>query len=305
MLQQTQVITVVDYFGRFMKAFPTLSHLAASPVDGVTALWSGLGYYARARNLHRASEQLVAAGHTDLPLDFEALLSLPGIGRSTAGAILSLSGNLSYPILDGNVRRVLGRYFGMSDEPVGAGLKRYWLRAETQMPIAEAQFYNQGLMDLGALICTPRAPSCIACPLNSSCVAFQEQAVDQYPRAAKKIKVKAQTIQWVVLTAGAHVFLIRRPESGIWGGLYAFPEWLVEDVQEQLSPKTVLSVQSWPAFQHILTHRKLRIEVQHIRLRRRVKFEGGAWYDGRACQHLGKPAPVDQILKEMLPCSIA
>jgi A/G-specific adenine glycosylase len=227
MLQQTQVATVIPYYERFMQRFPDVRALAAAPVDEVLHLWTGLGYYARARNLHRAA-QLIASEHGGaFPATIDAVQALPGIGRSTAGAILALSMSQRHPILDGNVKRVLSRYFGVEGFPGEAGVeKQLWSLADRCTPAARVGHYTQAIMDLGATVCVRTRPLCDRCPLRTECVARIEgrQALLPTPRPKK---TRPQRVAHIVILRrddGA-VLLERRPPAGVWGGLWAFPQF--------------------------------------------------------------------------------
>lgn len=227
MLQQTQVETVIDYFHRFMERFPSLMALARSDLDDVLGLWAGLGYYARARNLHRTAQQLLEKHQGQFPTSLEALVALPGIGRSTAGAILSLGLGISAPILDGNVRRVLARHWAIEGWSGQADtLRKLWELSTALTPKIRAADFNQAMMDLGAMICTPRAPACEACPLKLTCQAHQEGNPLLYPGRKMTRAIPIRTTYWLVLRkpSGA-IYLEQRPEQGIWGGLLSFPEF--------------------------------------------------------------------------------
>ncbi len=233
MLQQTQVATVIDYFDRFMARFPSLKRLAESDLDAVLSLWAGLGYYARARNLHRTAQLLVTEHEGLFPGSLGDLQKLPGIGRSTAGAILSLGMGIRAPILDGNVRRVLARHQTIDGWPGQAGtLQALWQLSEALTPEHRAADFNQAMMDIGALICTPRGPACAQCPLTGSCKAHQQNTQSLYPgRKPPRQMPFRQTFWLVVRTSEGEIYLESRPESGIWGGLLSFPEF---QTREQL-----------------------------------------------------------------------
>lgn len=230
MLQQTQVAAVIPYFERFMARFPTLADLASAPVDEVLHLWSGLGYYSRARNLLKAAQQ-AAADHGDLPADIDALMALPGIGRSTAGAIMSLAWNSRAAILDGNVKRVLSRHVALEGWPGStANLRRLWEIADARTPAGEPGRYAQAVMDLGATVCVRRKPSCLICPVNSDCEARARGLTDAIPASKpKRTRPLRRTCFLVARRPTGEILLERRPPTGIWGGLWCFPEsaeWL-------------------------------------------------------------------------------
>ncbi len=227
MLQQTQVATVIGYYDRFMQRFPDVRALAAAPVDEVLHLWTGLGYYARARNMHRAAQLIVAEHGGEFPQSIEAVQALPGIGRSTAGAILALSRSQRHPILDGNVKRVLARYFGIEGFPGEREVeKTLWSLADECTPTERVADYTQAIMDLGATLCVRSRPLCAACPLAEHCVARIEGRQSALPTARPK-KIRPQRTAYVVLMVrddGA-VLLERRPPAGIWGGLWTLPQF--------------------------------------------------------------------------------
>ncbi|HEV2285107.1 MAG TPA: A/G-specific adenine glycosylase, partial [Steroidobacteraceae bacterium] len=228
MLQQTQVAAVRPYYERFMRRFPDVGSLAAAAVDEVLHLWSGLGYYARARNLHRAAAIICARHGGEFPRTFAAVAELPGIGRSTAGAILALAHGERHPILDGNVRRVLARYFGVTQGlATAAAVRRLWELAERCTPHAHLPEYTQAIMDLGATVCVRVRPQCASCPLGAGCVARRtgRQREIPAPRAVRARRTR-EVFMLVARRADGSVLLERRPESGVWGGLWCLPEFL-------------------------------------------------------------------------------
>ena len=226
MLQQTQVTTVIPYFQRFMTRFPVLADLAQADLDDVLALWSGLGYYARARNLHACARLCVDHHGGELPADAQALQALPGIGPSTAHAILAQAWNQRAPILDGNVKRVLARHAGVEGWPGRSDvLKKLWQEADNRTPPDRAADYTQAIMDLGAGICTPRKPACLLCPVSSDCRARIEDRMDELPgRKPAKSRPHRHTTLLILRDAQGRILLTRRPPSGIWGGLWCLPE---------------------------------------------------------------------------------
>jgi A/G-specific adenine glycosylase len=225
MLQQTQVATVIPYYQRFLQRLPRLTDLAAAPVEEVMALWSGLGYYARARNLHAAARIVMDEHGGAFPRDAALITRLPGIGRSTANSIATICFNASAPILDGNVRRVLCRVFGIDGFPgSGAVEKRLWILAETQMPARDGATYNQAQMDLGAMVCTRTRPRCEACPLDDACVARAGGRVAELPTRKPPRVTPQRHATLLVLLDGDRVLLETRPPSGLWGGLLSLPE---------------------------------------------------------------------------------
>ncbi|MDQ1342721.1 MAG: A/G-specific adenine glycosylase, partial [Pseudomonadota bacterium] len=227
MLQQTQVAAVIPYFEAFTRRFPDARSLAEARLDEVLHLWSGLGYYARARNLHRAAQAVIDRHSGNFPRDLESVMALPGIGRSTAGAILALSGGERHPILDGNVKRVLARQFGVEGYPGEAAVEAcLWALAEACMPYGRLAEYTQAIMDLGATVCTRSRPACLLCPVNDSCVARIESREHQLPTPRPRAARPSRAAWLVVAMRGGHkVLLERRPPSGIWGGLWGLPEF--------------------------------------------------------------------------------
>ncbi|MGX2030889.1 MULTISPECIES: A/G-specific adenine glycosylase [Methylocaldum] len=242
MLQQTQVVTVIPYFERFVGHFPVVDALAQASLDEVIALWAGLGYYARARNLHRAARIIVEQHDAQLPVTLEELSALPGIGRSTAGAILSLGSGIRAPILDGNVKRVLCRYQGIEGWPGDTRiLARLWQLSEELTPSLRIADYNQAMMDLGATVCTKRKPVCSACPISANCVALQSGRVDAIPAPKPKQTLPVrQCFMLVLRNACGELYLEKRPNTGIWGGLWSLPEFDSEE-----------DVYAWCTKQHI------------------------------------------------------
>ncbi len=230
MLQQTQVATVIPYFERFMARFPTVQALAAAPLDEVLHLWTGLGYYARARNLHACAQALVDPTRRRIPASHRRASALPGIGRSTAGAILALSRGERHPILDGNVKRVLARVFGIAGDPSSAPvLKALWTQAEVCTPAARVAAYTQAIMDLGATVCTRTRPACTVCPMNGDCLAAREGRQAELPGAKRRrVRPAREAVLLIAETgedASRAVLLERRPAPGIWGGLWSPPQF--------------------------------------------------------------------------------
>ncbi len=306
MLQQTRVDTAIPYFERFMARFPDIAALAAAEPDDVLALWSGLGYYARARNLHRAAREINARHDGELPADLDALQALPGIGRSTAGAILSLGFGVKATILDGNVKRVLARRHALDGWPgTGANLKRLWEYAEVHTPNERAAEYSQAVMDLGATICLPRNPACGDCPVNGDCKARLGGLASEIPapRPRKRLPVRG-TRMLVITREGGNVLLERRPDSGIWGGLWSFPECTpggsVRDA-DTTRHLQVLREHLLAQVRHTFTHFHLDIEALHVEAGAGAVMEGGpgVWYNLRDAARLALPAPVRRLLEQL------
>lgn len=268
MLQQTQVKTVIPYFEKFMTSFPTLADLAAASQEAVLSHWAGLGYYARGRNLHKAAQIIMQQHNGQFPADFDAIVALPGIGRSTAGAVLSIALNQRYAILDGNVKRVLARYFAVEGWPGEKTIeKSMWQLAEDLTPQQRFNDYTQAIMDLGATLCTRSKPSCEACPVQSDCQAFKLGLVSQYPyKKPKKDKPTKQA--WLLLQEDqqGQIYLQKRPQKGIWGGLWSLPEFeSLQSCQESLQSqrRLVKSLLEWPSFRHTFSHYHLEIYPVH------------------------------------------
>lgn len=307
MLQQTQVATVIPYFERFMRHFPDVAALAAAPADEVLHLWSGLGYYARARNLHEAAKQIVAGHRGEFPATVEEAIRLPGIGRSTAGAILALSRGERHPILDGNVRRVIARCFAVEGWPGERAVDtRLWDLSDACTPQRDADRYTQAIMDLGATVCTRTKPACALCPLGAICVAKARglQASLPSPRPARRARPLRKTYMLVAIDAEGSVLLERRPPSGVWGGLWSCPEfadataaaaWAVERFGPQAPP-----LEPWPPLRHAFTHFDLDILPLRLVLSGGapgVAEEGYVWYNHAAPAKLGLAAPVAALIR--------
>lgn len=261
MLQQTQVATVIPYFERFIQQFPSLSDLAQASLDQVLHLWTGLGYYARARNLHQ-SAQLIEQQYGGLfPQEFAQVLALPGIGRSTAGAILSSVLNLPYPILDGNVKRVLARFFAVQGWPGEKAIEqRLWQYSAELSPRDRIADFNQAMMDLGALVCTRSQPKCDQCPVQADCLARSEQNWRAYPCPRPKKALPVKSRYFLILHKQGKILLEPRPPQGLWGGLYCFPQF--EQKQELLDYLKELGIkqyQQWSSFRHSFSHFHLEI----------------------------------------------
>ena len=261
MLQQTQVATVIPYFERFVKTFPNLTALADAPLDEVLHLWTGLGYYARARNLHKAAQVMRDQYCGKFPTEFEQVLALPGVGRSTAGAILSSCLNAPYAILDGNVKRVLSRYFAVNGWPGEKKTEdRLWQLTGEVTPNAQVADFNQAMMDLGAMVCTRSKPKCSLCPLQSNCRANAEQNWQAYPGKKPKKALPERDSYFLLLEKDGKVALEQRENAGLWGGLYCFPQFAdKEELLAYLASKGIQQYQEWAAFRHTFSHFHLDI----------------------------------------------
>jgi A/G-specific adenine glycosylase len=306
MLQQTQVATVIPYFERFMSRFSDIAALAAAPIDEVLHLWTGLGYYARARNLHRAAQRIRDHHGGRFPLRFEEVAALPGIGRSTAGAILALSRGERHPILDGNVKRVLARCFGIEGNAAERAVEqRMWALAEACTPIEEVATYTQAVMDLGATLCTRRKPACALCPLSEGCSARRAGRQHEIPAPKPRARGAARPSRrcWMLFVRDAEgaVFLERRPERGIWGGLWCAPEFGSPTAAEAWAagqfPGRRGPLRTLVAVQHAFTHFDLEIVPLLLEAHAaRVEAPVGLWYNARGPAAVGLPAPVKQLL---------
>ncbi len=304
MLQQTQVSTVLDYYPRFLQRFPTVAALAAASQDDVLAQWSGLGYYSRARNLHRCAQAVVAEHGGHFPQSAAQLQTLAGIGRSTAAAIAAFCFGERVAILDANVRRVLSRVLAFGqDLGLATNQAQLWSSATELLPRSRLQesmpAYTQGVMDLGAMLCTPKRPKCPACPVRELCQAHAKQDVEAYPVKARKIKRSAQSI-WLLWAhrADGSVWLARRPQTGVWAGLYCLPDFATEAAARDALPlKAQDGAIAMPAFVHVLTHRDLHLHPLRVPLSLPNSPLGdGAWYAPEAALQLGLPAPVRKLL---------
>lgn len=307
MLQQTQVQTVIPYFNRFLTHFPSINHLAEAKEDQVLSLWSGLGYYTRARNLHQAAKIINTHYQGQLPNDQKQLMSLPGIGQSTAAAIMSQAFNEPIAILDGNVKRVLTRVFRIEGWPEQSQIKnKLWDIAQLCMPQQRCADYTQAIMDLGATCCTIRNPNCLQCPLQAHCLAFLHQEQHCYPTKKIKKDIPIQHQQLLVLyNASNQIYLEKRPATGIWGGLWCLPNinkeqcaltFIEQHYQLQGEPPKQLT-----AFKHRFTHFHLEINAIAIRTQVNPKFvtaQPGQWFHQEELTHLGLARPTSKILHQ-------
>lgn len=304
MLQQTQVTTVLDYFPRFLARFPDVAALAAASEDDVLALWSGLGYYSRARNLHRCAQQVMALHGGAFPDTAEVLQTLPGIGRSTAGAIAAFCFSERVPILDANVRRVLTRALGFdADLAVAANERALWDCATDLLPHSQLEQsmprYTQGLMDLGAMICLARKPLCLLCPVQSQCVALQEGTPEKYPVKTRKLVRKSESWWLLLLRDGAgRVRLERRPSAGIWSGLHCLPIYFQRsDLVAYSTSIGSARILELSPFLHVLTHRDLHLHPVVVEVDAEAALvHESAWFSREQWATLGLPAPIRKLL---------
>ncbi len=306
MLQQTQVATVIPYFERFMERFPTVTNLANAPLDEVLHLWTGLGYYARARNLHKAA-QMVANLHMGVfPETFEEVAALPGVGRSTAGAILSLSLGKHFPILDGNVKRVLARCYAIGGWPGKKDVeKKLWDISEQVTPAQGVSQFNQAMMDLGAMVCTRSKPKCELCPVNNICVAYANNSWASYPGKKPKVTIPERTGYLLMMQHQDSVLLAQRPPVGLWGGLYCFPQFETENelrdwlAQHQIPADNLTQL---TAFRHTFSHFHLDIVPMWLPV---PSFSGcmdegtALWYNLAQPPSVGLAAPVERLLQQL------
>jgi A/G-specific adenine glycosylase len=310
MLQQTQVQTVIPYFERFLVQFPSVEDLAKAPEDDVLHLWTGLGYYARARNLHRAAKLVVSDFQGQFPQDLEGLLKLPGVGRSTAGAILSLAMGIRAPILDGNVKRVLARHDVVSGWPgTTKTLNELWALAEEYTPTERVADYTQGIMDLGATLCTRSTPRCQDCPVTDTCRARSRSEQRNFPgKKPRKILPERETYFVIFQQADGSVLMEKRPQQGIWGGLWCFPETHSSDelpanlaILSALTEKAAIHLDP---IKHSFSHYRLTIRPILLKINRAP--EGVAevnctqWIDPQEPNNIGLPAPVTQVLSTLV-----
>jgi A/G-specific adenine glycosylase len=307
MLQQTQVRTVLGYFERFVAALPTLRALAAASEDQVFALWSGLGYYRRARHAHQAARICVREHGGDLPADFAALLALPGIGRSTAGVILAQAHGQRWPILDGNVKRVLARYPGVSGYPGEAAVeKELWRHADLHTPQMRVADYTQAIMDLGATVCLREQPRCAQCPLAAACVAYRDGLTAALPtrRPSRAVPTRS-TCMLVLRDAEGRVLLERRGPHGVWSGLWSLPEADDADAARSLAGHhaTIAGDEPLDAFTHVFTHYRLQVTPLLFRCTAAIPCvadpPGLRWCAADELARLGLPSPVRRLLSRV------
>lgn len=312
MLQQTQVVTVIPYFLRFVARFPTIADLAADSEDSVLAHWSGLGYYSRARNLHRAAQLIMQRHDGKFPQQFEDILALPGIGRSTAAAISALAFHERCAILDGNVKRVLARYHAIEgytgEKKIEAQL---WQQAEALLPKGDVAVYTQGLMDLGAMICTRSKPQCSLCPLQTDCAAYQNERVAQLPTPRPRKVLPERHSTFLLLLNGSDILLEKRPGNGIWGGLWCPPHVdpkllkTVEDADaycfKHFGTETIHTI-ALSTFTHTFTHFKLHITpllLQVINKSKQIQEPGSVWLNVDDALQAAIPKPVRKLLQDV------
>ncbi|MDX1491639.1 MAG: A/G-specific adenine glycosylase [Pseudohongiellaceae bacterium] len=308
MLQQTQVATVIPYFQRCMALYPDVQSLGAAPIDEVLHLWTGLGYYARARNMHKAAGIVSKSLDGKFPKTVEGLCELPGIGRSTAGAILSLGSKVRAAILDGNVKRVLCRYHtieGWPDKP--SVQKILWPIAEEATPKRHFRHYTQAMMDLGATVCTRSKPNCTQCPLSTDCKAFQQGLTAEFPHRKPKTKIPTKHTHMLICQDNEkRVLLEKRPDSGIWGGLWSLPEFGDSQASEQFLNtigNTNDGLKAWPTIRHTFSHYHLQIQPLQAQLykpaAKLMEPNRWLWYSLTDSSAVGLAAPIKAILDKL------
>ena len=313
MLQQTQVTTVIPYYLSFMERFPDLAALATANQDDVLAQWTGLGYYSRARNLHKCAQQVHFELNGKWPSNVEALEQLPGIGRSTAGAIHSLVTGQPATILDGNVKRVLCRFYAIEGWPGKPKVhKALWELADKLTPAQQVDHYNQAMMDLGATLCTRSKPQCDGCPVQSGCAAFAAGTQKNYPTSKPKTNKPERSAIFIVAQYKQQILLEKRPEQGIWGGLWSLPQAEMDTSDDALAsclgmPLPPVTIQPLPAFRHTFSHFHLYIHPRKLVLSKKPRgvmdSDRWQWQDRSQLDALGMPGPIIQLLKNMEPAT--
>ena len=307
MLQQTQVGTVLDYYARFLQRFPDVASLAAAPLDDVLALWSGLGYYSRARNLHRCAQAVMHEHQGQFPRSAAALAELPGIGRSTAAAIAVFCSGERVAILDGNVKRVLTRALGFELDRAGAAAgKALWAKAEELLPAQGIEAYTQGLMDLGATVCLARRPACAACPLQPLCVGFAEGHPERYPVKSRRLQRGARQHALLWLCWRDTLWLMRRPPTGVWASLWSLPEFASRQDLLDGAASWPGDAEVLPTIAHALTHFDWQLQPlrwtlpDRLSAPRRAAIEAqlppGRWVTVAEALQLGLPAPIRKLI---------
>lgn len=314
MLQQTQVSTVIAYFERFMTAFPDVHALANAREDDVLHLWTGLGYYQRARHLHKTAKLLIRQYHGDFPSEVCDLETLPGIGRSTAGAIRSIAFEKKAPILDGNVKRVLTRLHGITEWPGEKHVtEKLWKLAEDYSPSKRAADFSQAIMDLGATLCVRGQPRCDECPFEKYCIARKKGIEKQLPQAKPRKSLPTRKTIFLILRNGTgSVLLEKRPARGVWAGLWSFPEietdTSVNEIKNTCRKRYKLSIDNityGEPFRHTFSHYHLDIQPVFLKVaqaaNRVMENDQIIWYTTRQSQRVGLPAPVKLLLSEITP----
>ena len=294
MLQQTQVVTVISYYQKFITKFKTIKALAQASEDLVLSMWSGLGFYSRARNLHAASIMIMKEYSGHFPDNFQDMIKLPGIGRSTAGAILAFCFNKPYPILDGNVKRVLSRVYGITTPINNSSTeKKLWLISEKNLPKKNIDIYTQAIMDFGATLCIPKKPKCNICPLTQSCIAFDKRLTAQIPKKNIVKKNDIKKTHFYIYEYQKQVFLVKN-RSGVWNGL-----WLPPNEEIKLKNKQIIK---HGHRQSVFSHYKLVFEYTFVRALSKPEIKlKGLWINWQDIQDIGLPAPIKKLLIELSP----
>lgn len=307
MLQQTQVATVLGYYDRFLERFPDVRALASAGIDEVLALWSGLGYYSRARNLHRCAQAVVDRHGGEFPSGSAALAELPGIGRSTAAAIAAFCHGERVAILDGNVKRVLGRVLAFDGDLASAACEReLWTQASRLLPDQGIEPYTQGLMDLGATLCTARSPHCLLCPVQVDCAALRAGEPERYPVKSRKLKRGRREHLWLWLQWGERLWLTQRPDTGVWAGLWSLPEFESAERFDALAATWPGEGEALASFVHVLTHLDWTLHPVRWRLPQRLaaaraeavvaQLPPGRWFGLDEALASGVPAPLRKLI---------
>lgn len=301
MLQQTQVVTVIPYYQRFLDHFPNVLALAAAPIEQVIELWAGLGYYARARNLHRCARQIATVYGGFFPKTEEQLVELAGIGRSTAAAIAAFAFGQRAAILDGNVKRVLCRQFGIEGFPGSAIVERkLWALAVELLPDKNIEAYTQGLMDLGSTCCTRRKPQCAKCPVSAGCIALRDERQDELPEPKPRATIPHRSATFALIFDGQRLLLERRPPTGIWGGLLVPPEGDIDPTLTRIGLSSH-SREVLPELKHAFTHYRLTLQPVLCRVapQSAVSENSLLWIDLSAAAKAGVPTPIAKLIKQI------
>ncbi|MEO8346191.1 MAG: A/G-specific adenine glycosylase [Betaproteobacteria bacterium] len=307
MLQQTQVTTVIPYYERFLAEFPDVRALASAPIERVLEHWSGLGYYRRAHHLHEAALKVVAHFAGVFPVDCAALVTLPGVGRSTAAAIAVFASGAGVAILDGNVKRVLARHRGIAGFPGSVSVQtQLWQAAESQLPTRDIETYTQALMDLGATICVRTTPDCAACPVADDCVALREDRVAELPSPRRKKALPHREVRVLLIERGGEILFERRPPLGIWGGLWSLPELPLDaDVGDALKTRYAADIivrDALPTIAHGFTHFSLTLHPQRVTARAwpaRAEVPGTIWLTLADARGAALPAPIKKLMRSL------
>ena len=305
MLQQTQVSTAIPYFEKFVKEIPDVKGLSEASLDLVLSLWSGLGYYARARNLHKSAKIINLEHGGKIPSTRDELMALPGVGRSTAGAILALGFNKKAPILDGNVKRVLARHFKIEGKlETSSKRKELWQISEDLLPDNKIEVYTQAIMDLGATLCIKSSPACNLCPLNQDCLAFKQDLVTVLPSKTKPKSKPTKKVVWLLPQGpSGEVLLEKRKPKGVWGGLWAFIEAEKKNELElELSRRfktDCLNIKKLSKVKHSFSHYNLEAIPYLAKLESNKKYKNSVWVDYKNVESLGLPAPIKKTINQL------